>query len=178
MTTPRPTTSRGPAVGRSRAAHLVGLALACTLLVACGDDGSPSSSSSAPTSAATSSGTSGTGGTAAPTGNDEVCDDYAAFRDSITALTDVDVVASGTSGLQAAVDDLRTSLQALRSSASDVAADEVTAVQSALDDLQTAISDGGAGGIVTAAATVVTSGNALLQRLDDLDCSASASPTP
>ena len=174
-TTPVPIQIRD-STRRFRSTGLIGLVLLCALLVACGDD-STSSSSTATTGAsaqATATGTaSPTGGTASPTGSEQLCADYDAFKSSIEDLKNVDIVKSGTSGLQAAVDKVKTSLQSLRTSAADEAKDQIQAVEDSLKDLETAISNvssGGEAAVVTAAATVVSSGSALVQSLQDIDC--------
>ena len=175
-TTPVPIPTRD-STRRSRGAGLTGFVLLCTLLVACGDDSTSSSSSTATTGAsaqATATGTaSPTGGTASPTGSEQLCADYDAFKSSIEDLKNVDIVKSGTSGLQAAVDKVKTSLQSLRTSAAGQAKDQIQAVEDSLKDLETAISNvssGGEAAVVTAAATVVSSGSALVQSLQDIDC--------
>ena len=86
----------------------------------------------------------------------------------------MDIVKSGASGLQTAVDQVKTDLQALRTSAAGEADDQIKAVEDSLNDLETAISNvssGGEAAVVTAAATVVSSGSALVQSLQDIDCS-------
>jgi hypothetical protein len=162
---------------RSRSAGLTGFVLVCTLLVACGDDSTSSSSSTATTGAsaqATATGTtSPTGGTASPTGSEQLCADYDALKSSIEDLKNVDIVKSGTSGLQAAVDKVETSLQSLRASAAGEAKNQIQAVEDSLKELETAISNvssGGEAAVVTAATKVVSSGNALVQSLQDIDC--------
>ncbi len=179
MTTPGPIPTRD-STPRSRAIGLTGFALVCTLLVACGSDTTSTSSSTATTSAsaeATATGgdtASPTGGTASPTGSEQLCTDYDAFKSSIEDLKSVDVVKSGTSGLQAAVDKVKASLQSLKTSAAGDAKDQIQAVEDSLKDLETAISNvssGGEAAVVTAAGTVVSSGSALVQSLQDLDCS-------
>ncbi len=157
-TTPVPIQIRD-STRRFRSAGLIGLVLLCALLVACGDDTSSTSSSAATTGAsaqATETGTaSPTGGTASPTGSEQLCADYDAFKSSIEDLKNVDVVKSGTSGLQAAVDKVKTDLQALRTSAAGEAEDQIKAVEDSLNDLETAISNvssGGEAAVVTAAA--------------------------
>jgi hypothetical protein len=95
------------------------------------------------------------------------------FKSSIEDLKNVDIVKSGTSGLQAAVDKVKTSLQSLRSSTAYEAKDQIQAVEDSLKNLETAISNvssGGEAAVVTAAATVVSSGSALVQSLQDIDC--------
>jgi hypothetical protein len=170
-TTPGPIPTRDP-TRRSRLLGLTGFVLVCALLVACGDDGTSSSSSTATTGA--SAQPTETGGTASPTGSEQLCADRDAFKSSIEDLKNVDVVKSGTSGLQAAVDKVKTSLQSLRTSAAGEAKDQIQAVEDSLKELESAISNvssGGEAAVVTAAAKVVSSGNALVQSLQDIDCS-------
>jgi hypothetical protein len=176
-TTPGPIPTRD-STRRHRSIRLTGVVVLCALLVACGDD--TSSSSGATTGAsAQATATGGTasptgGGTASPTGSEQLCADYTAFKSSIEDLKNVDIVKSGTSGLQAAVDKVKTSLQSLRTSAAGQAEDQIKAVEDSLKDLETAISNvssGGEAAVVTAAATVVSSGGALVQSLQDIDCS-------
>ena len=171
MTTPIPIQTRD-STRRYRSISLAGVVLLCALLVGCGDDTS-STSSSAPTTGASTQATA-TGGTASPTGSDQLCADYNAFKSSIEDLKNVDIIKSGTSGLQAAVDKVKTSLQALRTSAASDAKDEIQAVEDSLKELETAIknvSSGGERAVVTAVAKVVSTGSALEQSLQDIDCS-------
>jgi hypothetical protein len=74
---------------------------------------------------------------------------------------------------EAAIDKVKTSLQSLRTSAAGQAKDQIQAVEDSLNDLETAISNvspGGEAAVVPAAATVVSSGSALVQSLQDIDC--------
>ncbi len=109
-TTPGPIPARD-STRRHRSIRLIGVVMLCALLVACGDD--TTSSSTATTSASAQSTATGTesptGGTASPTGSEQLCADIDAFKSSIEDLKNVDIVKSGTSGLQAAVDKVKTS---------------------------------------------------------------------
>ncbi len=108
------------------------------------------------------------------------CADRDALRDSIGALTDVDVVADGTNGLTAAIDDVSDDLAAVRDSAGDDIQPEVEAVRSALDDVQTAVSDGPTDdleGTADALSTLASSTSDLLDALDAGPCSDSAPST-
>jgi hypothetical protein len=68
---------------------------------------------------------------------------------------------------------VKTSLQSLRTSAAGEAQDQIQAVEDSLKDLETACQQrqlGWGSGLVTAAATVVAPGSALVQSLQDIDC--------
>ena len=78
-------------------------------------------------------------GEATPTPS--VCDQADAVRQSVEGLANLDVIASGTDGLTAAVDDVRTELQALRQTASDEIRPEVEALETAVEDGQETLSN-------------------------------------
>lgn len=108
------------------------------------------------------------------------CADRDALRDSIGALADVDVVADGTNGLTAAIDDVSDDLAAVRESAGDDMQPEVDAVRSALDDVQTAVSNGPTDdleGTADALSTLASSTSDLLDALDTGPCADSAPAT-
>jgi hypothetical protein len=177
MTTAIPIPTRD-STRRYRSIRLTGVVVLCALLVACGEDSSSSSGATTGASAqATATGSTASptgGGTASPTGSEQLCADIDAFKSSIDDLKNVDIVKSGTSGLQTAVDKVKTSLQALRTSAASDAKDEIQAVEDSLKELETAIknvSSGGEKAVVTAVAKVVSTGSALEQSLQDIDCS-------
>lgn len=71
---------------------------------------------------------------------DQYCAAGESLETSLDELADLDLVAEGTDGLTAAVDQVRSDLADLRDSASDAAADEVGALEQAVDDLNDAIS--------------------------------------
>ena len=60
---------------------------------------------------------------------DDVCADREALRSSVDALADVDVRAEGTNGVEAAVDEVSTDLEALSASAGSELEPQVTALQ-------------------------------------------------
>jgi hypothetical protein len=125
-------------------------------LVACGDDDDSSSDT-----------------TAAPTtttAEEALCADREQLTTAVQGLTDLDVVASGTDGVQAALTEIEDALTALKESASDSFKPEVEAVESSIQDLETALGDGSVSEIASAAADVVTTGGTLLQSLDAVDC--------
>ena len=71
---------------------------------------------------------------------DQYCAAGESLETSLDELADLDLVAEGTDGLTAAVDQVRSDLADLRDSASDAAADEVGALEQAVDGLNDAIS--------------------------------------
>ena len=142
-------------------------------LAACGSSSSSSSTSEAsPSTAATTAATSGdsTPGTASA----EVCAARDELQASITGLKDVNIVANGTTSLQAAITKVKDNLTTLKSTAGDELRPEVTALQDALTDLQSALDDvssGGVAAVVTAAGKVASTGGSLLTDLESLKCS-------
>ena len=69
------------------------------------------------------------------------------LQTSITDLKDVNIVADGTSGLQAAITKVKDNLTALKSAAGDELKPQVTALQDALTGLQSALKDVSSGGV-------------------------------
>jgi len=101
------------------------------------------------------------------------CADRDALQSSIDSLTDVDVVAEGTNGLEAAVDAVSDDLAAVQESAGDDIQPEVDAVRTALDDVQVAVT--GAAGenaaeIATSLSGLATAASELLDALDTGPC--------
>ena len=89
------------------------------------------------------------------------------LQTSITDLKDVNIVAGGTSSLQAAITKVKDNLTTLKSAAGDELQPEVTAAQDALTELQSALKDvssGGVAAVVTAAAKVASTGGAAPDR--------------
>jgi ABC-type phosphate/phosphonate transport system substrate-binding protein len=153
-----------------RSRHLmvtfVSIAL-CFVLGACGNDSSTSSATPSPTETTVSPQATSTAG------NAELCAQRDALESSLRELTNINVVASGTSGIQEALSKVRTNLQALRTTARDQYRDQTQALDDALRELETAVTNvdsGGVGPVVTAAGAVATSGQALLDSLRTLDC--------
>ena len=72
---------------------------------------------------------------------EEYCQAGASLEESVTALTDVDLLAEGTDGLESALDAVGDDLNTLSDTASDAAAEEVDALEQSVDDLEGAISD-------------------------------------
>ena len=81
------------------------------------------------------------------------------------------MVKNGTSGLQSAITDVQTNLDAVKSSAGADVQPQVTSLEDALNGLTAAVSNGSVTAAVTAAAGVMTNGQALLTSLQDLRCS-------
>lgn len=150
-------------------------------LAACGSSSSSSSTSETSpataatrTTTATTATTSGASGSTPDTASAEVCAAREELRSSITDLKDVDIVANGTSSLQAAITKVKDNLTTVKSTAGDELQPEVTALQDALTDLQSALDDvssGGVAAVVTAAGKVASTGATLLTDLESLKCS-------
>ncbi len=135
------------------------------LLAACSDD---SGSSSDTTAASTT--------TEAPTTTvADTCADAEALQTSVTALQDVDVVAEGTDGLTAAVDQVKTDLEAFGSSASEELQPDVEALQTSVDSLETAIDGFDTDGAAPVVAAVTAVGEAATALIDAVDAGACGS---
>ncbi len=140
--------------------------VACVALTAvvasCGGDDDDDSSSAATTTTTAS-----------------VCADREALQTSVDSLQNVDLVAEGTNGVNAAIDDVQEDLTALQTSASAELQPEVEAVQDDVDELKTAaenLDSGGAAGAADAAAAVAdvaSSASTLLDSLADGACGSS-----
>jgi hypothetical protein len=146
-------------MARSNVRARVGAA-AVAILLLCGGctSSSKSQSSPSPTPAAPTVTTQGT---------TEFCSNYAALKASLSRLTSLNVIAVGTNGLSAAVDDVKATAAALAASAG-VFAPQVNAVTSAIDQLQSTVSGLSSSGLrgalptITAQiAAVATAGQAL-----------------
>ena len=99
------------------------------------------------------------GGT--PTADTSGCDEVNALEDSLTSLTEVDLVSGGTDALQAAVSDVRTDLDAAVSAVGAELEPAVDEVQTAFGDLESAIEGISSAEGLGAAATEI--GNALAE---------------
>ena len=160
------TASRAGSSLRPRARVVRGLVATAAiglLLASCSDD---SESSSETTAAPTT--------TEAPTTTvADTCADAEALQSSVAALEDIDVVAEGTNGLTAAVDQVKTDLEAFGASASEELQPDVEALQTGVDSLEAAI-DGfdtdGAAPVVAAVTTVGESATALIDAVDAGAC--------
>jgi DNA repair ATPase RecN len=126
----------------------IGISLAVAMTAACGGDDE---------------------GDATPTPS--VCDQADNVQQSVEDLANLDVIASGTDGLTAAVDEVRTEVEALRQTLSDDVRPEAEALETAVTDARETLSsidsdarlseriaavEEAIGGIATAAANLRT----------------------
>ncbi len=114
-------------------APLLALAL---VVAACGGASSPTPATSGepvPSAAATAS--AAPSASAAPT-TAALCDDAAAFRASIVALTNLKLLEVGTSGVKTAVDDVKSKAEALLVSGKDLLAAPVANLLASVTALQ------------------------------------------
>ena len=101
-----------------------------------------------------------------------LCTDRAALGDAVGQLRDVNLVAEGTSGLREALSGVEEQLQQLAESAGDRFQPEVEALRDAIGELREAVTtSAGMAAIGTALGGVASSGSALLQSLESVDCS-------
>ncbi len=105
---------------------------------------------------------------------DKYCEAGDSARASLDALLDVDLIATGTDGVQEAFDALVDDVDELRSSASDAAKADVEALEAAIEDGKDALSDAGEdltteniSSLVTALADIETSAVAVFATLSD-----------
>jgi hypothetical protein len=150
---------------RSKSSGIGRLVIACVVLSAvaasCGGDDDESSSAATTTTAS-------------------VCADREALQTSVSSLQDVDLVAEGTNGVNAAIDDLQEDLSSLQNSAGAELQPEVQAVQDDIDELKTAVEDFDSGGAAAAAAAtsdLASSARTLFDSLADGACGSSTTPT-
>ncbi len=83
--------------------------------------------------------------TTAAAGKAAVCTARASLKDSVQALANPAVLTGGKSGVQSALDTVKTNLDAVSSAAGDTYKPQVEAVKSAVSGLQTAVSNIGSG---------------------------------
>lgn len=151
-------------VHRSRRLAVVGALMGIALVGGC--------SSSAKSGSATSSTSAGAATTAssAPATTSAACRAAGEFKDSLSALASPSTVAGGKTGIQAAVDSVKSSLDNLRSTLKSGDKPKVDALQSSLSDLQKAVDDmrgvSGLSAVASAAQSVGESGKALLDAVE------------
>lgn len=120
---------------------------------------SPATAASPASVASSSSKGGSSGSTTYPAGKEDICRARDQLRTSIDQLTNTQLVAEGTNGLKAAVDQVQSDFDAVKAAAMDDYHAPVTALQSALQQLQTAVADVGNGDArqnLTAISTAIT----------------------
>ena len=80
-------------------------------------------------------------------GKQAVCAARTNLQQSVTALANASLLTSGKSAIQAALDKVKTNLDAVSSSAQQVYKPQVDAAKSAVSDLETAVSNLGGGNL-------------------------------
>jgi hypothetical protein len=120
---------------RSASAAIAAVGLLC-VLGSCGTSSTPSQTS--PPTPAEPASTAAAPTTAAPTA--AACEDVAALRSSLEALTKVKPAEDGVAALKTAIANVRSSLDAAEASASPVLQPSVEQVKAAFAELQTAAS--------------------------------------
>jgi hypothetical protein len=162
------------------------LSLVAVALVAigCGSDNSSSpttvAAAATSTTASTSTSAAASGAAASTTtagGSDaQMCAARDSLKSSVQALATAvtGIVSTGTSGVQTALDKVKSDLTTIKQLAKADVAPQVTATENTLNALQTAVSNfdsGGIGPVVTAATAFATSAGTLLATLSSLKCS-------
>jgi len=163
--------------GRTSARWLVA-GLALFALAACGSDktsGGSATTTSAAAVTTTATTTSSAGASTTATGGDNaaLCTARDNLRKSLDEMKSADVLKNGVEGLQTAVAQVKTDLQAVKSAASADLQPQVKAFEDSLSQLETALKDASSGnlsGVVTAATATVSSGATLLGSLQSLQC--------
>ena len=122
---------------RRSASGAVAAVVLLVLLGSCGTSSTPSQTSP-PTTAAPAT-TAAAPTTAAPTA--AACEDVAALKSSLEALTKVKPAEDGVAALKTAIANVKTNLDAAEASASPVLQPSVEQVKTAFAELQTAVSD-------------------------------------
>lgn len=138
-------TARRPMVGVA-ATLAFGVALAIVTASCSGSAASPAASAAATPAAATPAASQAAG---------DVCADVAALQTSIDDLKALDVTQTGTDGLQAAIDKVKTGAFALKASAGSKIGPAVDALLASLDGLKTAIQGVGPSPAAGAAADAI-----------------------
>jgi hypothetical protein len=133
------------------ARRVVAGAVIALLVTACGGADDSSSPTSAPA--------------------DDVCQDAEALRSSVDELKDVDLVAEGTNGANAAISAVKDDLAAISESAGDELRPQVQAVEDSIDELETKVDNNdGAAAALEAVSKVASSASTLVGSLEDGAC--------
>jgi Zn-dependent oligopeptidase len=128
------------------AVRILLLAMVCLVPAACGGSDDNNTSGAAP---ATSTATVTTSA-ASP-----ACADAAALKASMAELDQIDPAKDGKAGIQAALDKVRTNLQALKTSAKSEWSSQITALDSALEGLKTTITGINGDNVLSAVPAIV-----------------------
>ncbi len=122
---------------------LPALALA-VVVAACGGGASPSPvGSSAPVASPSAAASASPAASPAPASTPAICTDVAAFRASVTALTNLKLLQVGTAGVKSAVTNVQSSAQALLVSGKDLVVTPVTSLLTAVQGLQATLTSMG-----------------------------------
>lgn len=147
--------SKGP-IGVKLRSFVAAIAFGAIAVAGCSSTSSPSATSE----------------TTAASAKQAVCTARTNLKASVTALASPALLTGGKAGIQAALDTVKTNLDAVASSAKSDYKPQVDAVQSAVNDLQTALGHLGSGSatsnleaIGTAIASVGTTGAAFVSML-------------
>jgi hypothetical protein len=159
------------------------LAAVALLAVGCGSDNSSSPTTTAAatsSTATTSSSTQASGAVVSTTsagGSDaQLCAARDSLKSSLQALASAvtGIASTGTSGVQTALDKVKSDVASVKQLAKADVAPQLTATENALNVLQTAVTNAessGVGGVVTAATAFATSAGTLVATLNSLKCS-------
>jgi hypothetical protein len=135
--------------------RLLLLAMVCLLPAACGGGGGNDGGATPATTTTTA-----TNATTAPAS--PACADAAALKASIGKLDQIDPRASGKAGIQAALDDVRTKLAALKTSAKSQWSSQITELDNALQALKGTVAGINGDSLLPALPTIVSD----LKRID------------
>jgi hypothetical protein len=142
--------------------RVVAAMITVTLLGACSSSAKSSSGASSTTTTPEASTTTGTASSA-------ICQSVSDFRSSLSALTEASTYTGGKSSAQAALDNVKTSLNNVQSAVSSGDKPKVEALRSSITDLQHAIDNmnglGDVGDVVSAGKNVATSAQDVLDAL-------------
>jgi hypothetical protein len=136
------------------------LAVVLSLAAACGDDNGDDGG--------------GSGSGSGSSSEEDACAQAEDLRNSIGDLSDVNVAEEGSSALDDAVDNIEQQADDLASTVSDDLQPEVDDVKSSLSDLKDAVAnvdqEGGVSAVVDAVQAVLTTSDALIEKVTSADC--------
>ncbi len=150
------------------------LAVSAVLLFATAACGGDDSDSSATTTSTTIPSTTTVG--PVTSASPELCEARDELRSSLSDLTNVNIVANGTTALTDALGEISDDLVDVRAAAGEDLQAQTDALQDSLSALQTAVENLASGGgqasaVITAVADVGSTGGTLLTSLGNLSCS-------